>query len=457
MIKILYKNLFGSQLRTNMASGVVCTLLSTIAMIVGYPLFLHYLGFELYGVWLVLASVLTFARLGDLGTQNAVTKMVAEEFGKGDFGAIQRYLASGLALLFSTGGLILLILLVFRGPIIAAFNLSDELAAIALWLLPYIGILTVYILVTQVLQGTLAGLGRMDLANYIRSAEPALKVSIAVLLLAIGYGVESLLIGSIVSHIFVHLCCYFFIRRVAHVRIFRPGDIKISYAVHIVKFGGTIMGGSVIGMVAKPLINVFLSRYAGVASLPVFEIAYQGTMKVRGIFASALNALMPEFSKLSSMAEDGLLRIRQLYVRSIKLIAIGVLPLFFFLLFASPFLLRLWLQDSFVETMPGAFQVMLVAGLLKLFGSPAEHIIIGLGHVRSEFLARCIEWPFALVLIVPIAVTTGQLSPLIVSLCIVPATALATVFRTLNARKAMVKGQSELSDISLIQTADGVK
>lgn len=162
----MIRKLLSSQLRVNMASGVVCAVVNATILMVSYPLFLYYLGFELYGVWLVLATVLTFARLGELGIKQAVTKIVAEEFARNDIREIERYVATGMILLCITGATTLVVLLTFKKPVIAAFKLSEENAHIVLCLLPYIGGLSIYVLVTEVLQGTLCGLGRMDQSNY---------------------------------------------------------------------------------------------------------------------------------------------------------------------------------------------------------------------------------------------------------------------------------------------------
>ena len=62
-----------------MVSGPVTTVVNAVAMLIAYPV-LHFLGYEKYGVWLVLATVLTFAQLGDLGIGSAVTKLVPECF-----------------------------------------------------------------------------------------------------------------------------------------------------------------------------------------------------------------------------------------------------------------------------------------------------------------------------------------------------------------------------------------
>jgi len=60
-------------------------------MAAGFPIYLHFLGYERYGVWLVLATVLSFAQLGNLGIDQAVMKLVAEEHGRGDIEGIKRH------------------------------------------------------------------------------------------------------------------------------------------------------------------------------------------------------------------------------------------------------------------------------------------------------------------------------------------------------------------------------
>ena len=99
----MIKKLFSSQLRINMASGVMTTVINSVAMIAAYPIYLHLLGYEKYGVWLVLATVLTFAQLGDLGISQAITKLVAEEHGRGDIEGIQHYVTAASTLLCVSG------------------------------------------------------------------------------------------------------------------------------------------------------------------------------------------------------------------------------------------------------------------------------------------------------------------------------------------------------------------
>jgi len=193
------RRLLHSQLRINMASGVATTAINTVLMAVGYPLYLHFLGYERYGVWLVLATVLTFAQLGNLGIGPAVMKLVAEEHGRSDIRGIQSYITTALGLICVSGTLVLAAILLFKKQIIGLFGLTDENARTALWLLPYIGVLSIYVFVIQVFQAALSGLGRMDLANYRGSAARVINVCVSSALLLMGFGLGSLLIGRIVG------------------------------------------------------------------------------------------------------------------------------------------------------------------------------------------------------------------------------------------------------------------
>lgn len=58
----MLKKLFSSQLRINMASGVVVTVINAVAMMAAFPIYLHFLGYEKYGVWLVLAPGFVFVQ-----------------------------------------------------------------------------------------------------------------------------------------------------------------------------------------------------------------------------------------------------------------------------------------------------------------------------------------------------------------------------------------------------------
>ena len=388
----MIKKLFSSQLRINMASGVVVTVINAVAMMVAFPIYLHFLGYEKYGVWLVLATVLSFAQLGNLGIGQSVMKLVAEEHGRGDIEGIQRYVTTALALLCLSGSLVLIMVLVFKTQIIAVFKLSDENAQTVLWLLPYIGVLSIYVFIVQALNATLSGLGRMDLANYAQSLGRIVAVTVATVLLYSGRGIESLLIGNTLSYLFVHVASFICIRRTARIRFLRIGNLDAQRGKRILRFGGAVFGGSLINMLLSPFNKLMLSRYAGVSTIPIYEIAYRGSMQVRGLLEAGLRALMPEISRISgNMSRNAIDRISRIYHRAMKLIFLFGVPMCGVLIIFAPLLLRVWLGEKFVEALPAAFRIMLIGTFLSLLGVPAYYTLMGMGRVRHNIASHIVQ------------------------------------------------------------------
>jgi O-antigen/teichoic acid export membrane protein len=410
--------LFSSQLRRNMASGVAVTIINSIMLAVAYPLYLHFLGYEQYGIWLVLSTVLSFAQLGNLGIGHAVTKLVAEEYGRGDYHAVQQYVATALAILAVSGAAVLTLLLLFRAAIIGLFNLSGQNAGIVSWILPYIGALSVYVFLVQAVNASLAGLGRMDLANYVQTGGRVVAVGTSTILLIGGRGITSLLAGSVFSYVFIHLASWIAIRRVAHVHILQVGNLDFRRVKRLLGFGTGVLGGSFLALLMSPFNKVMLSRYAGVASIPVYEIGYQGAMQVRALLEAGFRALMPEISRLDAERTPAARRrISYLFRRATGLTILLGIPLFGVLaLFSAP-LLRVWLGAQLVDSLPGVFRIMLVAAFLSLVGVPAYYTIIGLGRIRSYLVASVAGAAGNVILIIACYGVTGHLSTPSVALC----------------------------------------
>ena len=459
----MIKSILSSQLRINMVSGTVTTAINAVVMVIAYPVYLHFLGYEKYGVWLVLATVLTFAQLGDLGMNPAIMKLVAEEYSRKNIEGIQSYITTALAMLCTSGIIVLAAVLIFKLQIIALFKLSPENVKLAVWLLPYIGILSIYIFIVNVFNAMLSGLGRMDLANYIQIASKVIAVAVATVLLYLGRGIESMIISSAVSYLFIQVVSIICVRKMISTRILHTSNLNAQYGQRLLSFGGVVFGGSLIGMFFSPFNKLMLSRYAGVSTVPIYEIAYTGSMQVRALIESGLRALMPEISRIGAdMTIQAKNKISQLNSRAMKLILMFGIPIYGVLAIFAPLLLRIWLGDRFVETLPVVFRIMLIGTFLSLLGVPAFHTLMGVGRVRSCFLGLVIPSVVNAFLVAVMVVFWGTLSLQYVAGSVVAGTTMSTFYliwhlrrtRTwlpFGARGAKVEG---LSNISVGQLLD---
>ncbi len=437
----MIKKLFSSQLRINMASGTLCTGINAVAMLVAYPVYLHFLGYEKYGVWLVLATVLSFAQLGNLGIGQAIMKLVAEEHGRGDIDGIQRYVTTALALLCLSGSLILMLILVFKTQIIAAFKLSDENAQMALWLLPYVGILSIYVFIVQALNAILSGLGRMDVANYIQSIGRIVPVIVATILLYTGHGIESLLVGSILSYVFIHVVSLIYIWRIARIHLLRLKNLDVQRGKRILRYGCAVFGGSLIGMLLSPFNKLILSRYVGVSSVPIYEIAFKGSAQIKGLFEVGLRAMMPEISRISAnMTSNAKARISQIYHRSMRLIFLLGIPVYGGIIMSITPLLKFWLGPRFVAELPITSRIMLVSAFLSLLSVPSYYTLQALGMVRYTLIAHIILSGLSAVMILTIILVGHDISVEKVCCATLSATAISTLYLIWNNKQRVLQG-----------------
>jgi O-antigen/teichoic acid export membrane protein len=388
----MIKKLLSSQLRVNMASGMATTVVNIAVMAAGYPIYLHFLGYEKYGVWLVLAVVLTIAQLGDIGISPAITKLVAEEYGRKNIEGVRCYITTALAMLCTSGVVVLAAVLIFKLQITALFKLSSENTKLAVWLLPYIGVLSVYIFIVNVFNATLSGLGRMDLANYIQTASKVIAVAVATVLLYFGKGIESMIISSAVSYLFIQVISLICVRKIISIRILHLSNLNTQCGQRLLSFGGAVFAGSLINMFLSPFNKLMLSRYAGVSTVPVYEIAYAGSMQIRALFDAALRALMPEISRISSdMTSHAKDKISRLYRHAMAQTLFFGIPVYGILAIFLSFLLSIWLQNRYVEILPDAFRIMLTGSFFSLLGVPAYYTLMGTGHARDTLVSYIIQ------------------------------------------------------------------
>ena len=393
-----------------MFSGVAATTVNTVVMAVAYPLYLYFLGYEKYGVWLVLATVLTFVQLGNLGIGPAVMKLVAEEYGRSDIEAVRRYITAALVMLCISGTVALIVILTFKSQIISLFKLSDENAATVSWLLPYIGVLSIYVFVVQVFDAALSGLGRMDLSNYIQSLGRIVTIIVAMVLLFGGRGIESLFIGSVVSYLLIHIATIICILRIAPIRLLRINNFDTHCCKQLLRFGGGVLGGSLINIIYHSFNKILLSRYAGVSTISVYEIAFNGSMQIRGLLEAGLRAMLPEISRISgNITESRRGRIVHLNMLAMKLILVVGVPVYGVLIWFSTALLTVWIGAEHVEALRHVFPLMLVVSLVSLFAVPAYYTLMGIGRVLPCFLSQAISMCVHVVIILTILVFTSAL------------------------------------------------
>jgi O-antigen/teichoic acid export membrane protein len=416
-----------SQLRLNIVSGLASSVMQMSVTAVAHPLYLYFLGYELYGAWLVLTVLLTVARLGNLGLSEALTKIVAEKRAKEEEGEICAYVSSATAVVMLGGALLALSALVFTEQIVAVLGLTGCNGQQAERVVPWLGLLFAHLLMVQVSQGIVSGLGRIDLANYAMVVGRVVALAIAATALALGGGLEALLLGNAVGQIVTHAMCAFMIRKIVQVPVFSYREFSFTKVRELLGFGGPLVLGSAVAIMLDPFNKLVVTHLIGIQAVPVLEIAFQSAMQIRGLASASIRALFPEVSKLAALQDWA--GIRSLNKTAFRRLALFGGALYIIIFISAPWLLQLWLGSQYVALLPDVFRIMLVGSFLSLLALPPYFGLLAIGRVRACLLGFVVQSSVNVAVVVA-QVAFGELSLIGVSYAVVSGLLTSVIFLT---------------------------
>jgi O-antigen/teichoic acid export membrane protein len=184
----------------------------------------------------------------------------------------------------------------------------------------------------------------------------------------------------------------YIIKKCENYSLFKLNNLNGKSLKKLLHFGGGMFGSSIVSMLLGPFNKLAISRWVGVSSVPIYEIAFNGSMQIRSLIEAIFRAISPEISRLSaSHDEESKGRMRDINKRAVKIIWIFGTPLWIgILIFATP-LLRIWLGARFVEALPLVFQILMVSTFIGLLGVPAFYILMGLGKTKQIFLGNVLQ------------------------------------------------------------------
>jgi O-antigen/teichoic acid export membrane protein len=432
------RRLCHTQLRLNMVSGVITMLLRMVILFLSYPLYIGLLGYETYGIWIVLSTVLSFSQLGELGIGEATTKFVAEAYGQKNVDDVNKYVVSSQAILLVSGLILCTIIVVLRDQIVDLFNLAGGARDTALSVLPYVGALSIYVFIVHISTAALSGLGRMDLANYIELLGRLISLGLSLFLLWMNRGIMALIIANAVAYFLVHMASMVAAWRIVRLAPFCSGALSLLACKRLLRYGSGVLGITVLSMMSDPFNKIVVTRYVGLSSVVLYEIATRTGAQIKAVCNPALRALMPEVSRLGGVeTRDALTRVKKINRKTAKFMLLGMGPIYVVMLHCARPVLELWLRHSFNDALPSMFRIVLTASYVNLLGGPAYYTLMGLGRVHFGLVAHILK---ATVNVGSVIAALALWRPLTASMVVIAsliASVVATLYLLLNEHRTV--------------------
>jgi O-antigen/teichoic acid export membrane protein len=387
-------------IRNVLFSGLRAALLWPIPLIL-IPYILSKIGVTNYGIWAVFLAIISLTALSDMGLAGTLTKHVAEYYARKDTPALNRLVDTGLMLYMLIAALLvgalclasgLLIPLFFHEPLIPRPQLQ------VLWYL-FSGIVAVNTLAIP-FYSIVNGLQRMDLSNILTSVSVLARALLTVVLLWRGQGLEGLVLANLLAPLLTLLCYIWVVHRLVPELNLNPLRSEPREIKHIFSFGLQVYLTQIATTVHMQIDKLYLALFTGLAAAGFYNIASDTAWKIRTIPEMLLSPVMAAASELDANGAQE--KLRELYFRCHKYVALCGLPAVVFVVTFSRPLVQLWLGPKLAVV---AFPLAVLAAIdfFNLTCGPGYLIFIGRGVLRpgiySAFVGVLLNLLLSLVLI----------------------------------------------------------
>ena len=362
---------------------------------VATPYIVRRLEADLYGVYSLAGFVLSYFAFLEFGLGTAITKYISQYLAEDNEEGIVHSFWGGLTWLV-TGGLACVLLMGALAGFIAstllhvpaqlqptavlAFRISSLLLCVSMW----IGLTA----------GTLRSLGQFGMLNLACIVAGMAQTAVTVGLLWMSYSLPEILWGMLFCQ--GALFAWQFGLCLHVLPALKRPRLSLRAMTRLLRFGGILTVGSVIGPVLTNIEKLFMARLTSVGLLTYYAIPFSLIDRL-GLIPSAFGSvLFPSYSYFSAKGPE---YNRELHYRGTLYICASYgFFASFFLFLGRPFL-QAWMGPEFAEKSAPVLGILAVGGLFNAMARPAVTALQGLGKPQIPLLLQCIE----LVLYVPSA------------------------------------------------------
>lgn len=361
------------------ASGLRSFLVAPVPFILT-PIILRKIGTGGYGTWAVFVAISSMTSMADLGMVGTLSKHVAEHYARKDFEALDKLLSTGLAifLLLALGLAALLGLgsslvpgILFRG--------SPLQGAELVVLLRYYLIVVSANILTLLFSSVTSGMQRLDLTNWISTANIYCGTLVSVTLLFRGWGLHGLVCGQVCSSILALTMYIVTFRRLLPQVVISTRHVELGEAKRMFHFSLRLYLTQAAVAVHNQFEKFLLALFAGVAAAGWYDIASDVALKIRALISLVLGPVLPAASELDALNDTE--RLKDLYFRTQKYLAFLGVPVVCYVAAISKSFVELWIGPKLLF-LGFPLAILLAINFYNLVTGPGFLILAGRGNLR---------------------------------------------------------------------------
>lgn len=366
-----------SALRRNSFFGFLGFAVPTAIVLIAYPVLVHQLGQEAFGIYLLATSISGVMGFLDFGIAAATLKFIAEDTAREDMKGAAEVLATSFLFYGLLGGIVTSALFLLAPWLSTLFQIAEGLRSSAIWVFRLAAIQFGLFVLTTVLISFFKGLQRFELSTITLSALSIITLGPAALGAALfDLDVVAVTAIGVAANAIILVGCAVYGVRLAHERgiPFRGARPSKRTFKRMASFGGVMTVNSISSVLLYQVQQYLIAMMIGSAAVATYRLATTVPAKVHSVVNSLTEVLFP-FSSTSTDRK----RLRHVYVR--MLIGSGVVALVLLLPMSlfSEFLLTVWLGQELAGQVAPLIPIFALAYFFLALSPAPFHLMNGLG------------------------------------------------------------------------------
>jgi O-antigen/teichoic acid export membrane protein len=349
-----------------------------IMMLLATPIFINSLGIELFGVWMLINSIIIALSIVNIGGVDTIIRYIAYYRGKGDTLSIGRMFSSIFVLQIS----LLLFLSIFLFVMVAYFEMGSVIGLQKQQLPIFISSLQFGILlfslkiIEQTILAYFKGYERYDIASKFSVSSKIAMIGVQILTVIYTESLVEVFKNSFITILLMITIQVLFLKYYYHVKflvLFSVESIR-----KVLNFTGWTWLLSIIGVISSQFDRWIISALANMATLGLYSLAILVFSNIHAIIISSVAWIFPKVSH----DEDNKTTTQYYIVLQALLIFGGVLVSY--ILIRSEYIFNMWLGSETFENSIDYIQNILIVIPFYAIGIVPFYIIQGNGLAKKN-------------------------------------------------------------------------
>jgi O-antigen/teichoic acid export membrane protein len=355
-----------------------------VSIVIGFllmPFMVSRLGDTLYGIWILVVSLVGYGNLLDLGVRTSIVKYVSQHHATEDRDRLRGLFTTTLATYTAIGGLVLILTAAVALSLLHLFRVPPEMEGEARLVLLIVGLSLALKFPGGVFEGFLAGLQRYELVNGIVIGSNLLRAGLTVVVLVQGEKLLALAAVGLVCDLLMTVVMAVVCRRLLPWLSLRRRNLSREVLRQVYTFG---VWSSIIALSSRILYDsdaILIGMFLPAAAITHFAVANNLVRYLRQLAHGYGNVFNPAASDLEARGEQE--RLAGLLTQGTRYASAVVLPAAVLVALLGRDFLALWMGPRFAGESGTVLIILVLSQAASMAQFPAGAMLYGLNRHRQ--------------------------------------------------------------------------